>query len=386
MKYPKTKILITIIIIYTIATIKLTITNIRIYTNIINPTFWTIMLIYLIYNNQKNNIKINKNQKYNIHMLIISIFYLILYFLIGFKFGFSKNPYKQDLVHILKNAIIQILPIISIEIIRNTITNSKNKILITTLLILVEINYNTLTNIYTNKEELYKYICSTIIPLITYNILYTYLTTKVTYTLPLIHRLTCQIPTLLLPIVPNINWFITGSIGIILPTTIYVIFKYKILKEKTEKRKRKQTQIAKISYTTAIILSITLVSFMLGIFKYEPITILSNSMNPVFSKGDIVIYKKLKEQELKQIPQNTIIIYEIENKNIAHRITKTIKQKDTTLYQTKGDSNNTPDMELVKPNQIKGQYIFHIKYIGLPSVWLYNYFKQNDTKVETNKG
>ena len=115
---------------------------------------------------------------------------------------------------------------------------------------------------------------------------------------------------------------------------------------------------------------------MVGIFRYEPISILSSSMTPVFSRGDVVIFEKISDTELEQLPKNTIIIYQIGNQNIAHRIVDKIKSENTVLYKTKGDSNNVEDMELVRVEQIKGVYKFHIKYIGFPSVWLHEYFKQ----------
>ena len=43
-------------------------------------------------------------------------------------------------------------------------------------------------------------------------------------------------------------------------------------------------------------------------------------------------------------------------------------------YQTKGDSNNICDTKFVEISQIKGMYVFHIKYAGILSVWLYEIF------------
>ena len=139
----------------------------------------------------------------------------------------------------------------------------------------------------------------------------------------------------------------------------------------------------KISYTIALILCLTLILFMLGAFKYESIAILSNSMMPTFERGDIIIFKKVNENELKEIPENSIIVYSVENKNVAHRVVKKIKKNNTVLYQTKGDRNNVADLKLVEINQIKGIYVFTIKYIGFPSIWLYSYFNEENAKIGT---
>ena len=56
-----------------------------------------------------------------------------------------------------------------------------------------------------------------------------------------------------------------------------------------------------------------------------------------------------------------------------HRIVNKI-EGNNTLFETRGDNNNESDSELVQIDQVKGVYIFHIKYIGYPSLWLYDYF------------
>ena len=115
---------------------------------------------------------------------------------------------------------------------------------------------------------------------------------------------------------------------------------------------------------------------MIGAFQYEPITILSDSMKPNFERGDVVIFKKMSNNELNDISENEIIIYSIGEQNIAHRVVDKIEKNDTVIYKTKGDNSNVEDKLLVRPYQIKGKYIFHIKYIGYPSVWLYEYFNR----------
>ena len=122
---------------------------------------------------------------------------------------------------------------------------------------------------------------------------------------------------------------------------------------------------------------------MLGLFKYEPIAILSNSMHPVYNRGDAIIYEKLSDTDLKKIEKNSIILYRIDNQSVAHRVVNVIQENGSVKYQTKGDNNNAPDMDLVDPSQIQGVYVFHIKYIGYPSVWLNDLFNHQEAKVET---
>lgn len=386
MKIIKDKQLFIILIIYIFITLYCEINYAKIYNNVINPIFWLGILIYLFWNINKNYIRFHINKKHFIYMSIISLAHIIFYFYLGFIFGFCKSPYNHNIMTIIKNIIVRLLPIIGIELIRNVlvIRNKNNKIalIITTiLLIALEINYYTLLNLYENKEECFKYICKIVVPLCARNVLYIYLIANKFYLLSLIYRIPEELAFIISPILPNLDWFVNGSVEIVLVFVIYVLFKYNfIIPNNIRKRKNR---IEKRTYLITIILSIILICFMLGVFQYEPIWILSNSMAPIFERGDVVIFKKLGESGVKEIHKDSIIIYEIEEQNIAHRIVDIIDENNTVLYRTKGDSNNAPDTKLVKIEQIKGTYLFHIKYIGFPSVWLYEYFNNESDKVKT---
>ena len=382
MKYIKNKGLI-IIFFYLLITIFFTTKDAILYTNIINPIFWGIVFLYLI-RNVKIRFSINKGQL--IYFITIIFITIGIYITLGYMYGFSKTPYSHKIIAILKNIIIQIVPIIGIETLRLAIIakNKNNKMLfaiITILLILIQINYYIIGNLSSNKEELFRYICSTTFPIIISNIIYSYFLLKNMYLFVLGYRVLVKLSMILLPVFPNVDWYVMGSTSILLPIFMYLLFKYKFLKEKKDIKKRKENILAKINYAVTFVLVLMLVCFMIGIFKYEPICILSNSMIPTYKRGDVVIFKKISNYELSNIPQNSIIIYTKGDKNIAHRIINVVKTENSILYQTKGDSNNAPDTDLVQIEQIKGVYFFHIKYIGLPSVWLYNYFHQKEVNI-----
>ena len=376
MRYLKNKNLLIIIIAYIFIEIALSLKYYSLYINIINPIFWGLMLAYLIYEIKRNYIRFNTNRKYYKYIIIITLLHIGVYFYLGYKFGFLKSPYKYELFAILKNTFVSIFPIIGIETLRGVFVNrNKNNklaiVAITILLILSELNYNLLINFNLNRQEMYEYICGGILPLISYSILYTYLALKGSCVFTLIFRISTKL-LLLLPLLADLDWFMVGSFGIISPIIIYMLFKYVFAKEK--ETKKKETILTKFIYNVAICFCIILICFMLGMFKYQAITVLSDSMNPIFNPSDVVIYKKLEENELQKIQVGDIIVYSTENQNIIHRVVRVIEEDGTLKYQTKGDNNNMADRNLVDISQIKGVYLFSIKYFGLPSVWLYDIF------------
>ncbi len=387
MRYVKRKELILIVTLFLLLQVILQIFNVRLVTQI-NSVFW-ILIIYYLYRNSKNNYTRLSSRFYLDKMVIISILYILIYFNLGFVFGFSKSHFSHTFSGILSNFFEIIIPIIGIEYFRNIVINKNrsNKLiiwLVTIILILFEIKFNMLLSNFDNKEQFFKYICSIIFPLIANSILYSYLTLKGPCIIVLVFRLLERVSILLLPIVPSLDWFMTGALGIITPVLIYLLIKYKLSKQEAYYKGRTgKKDFNKVSYVIAITLSVFVVSFMLGLFKYEPIAILSDSMVPTYSRGDIVVYEKLSSEELKNIRVGEIIVYKIGNQNIAHRIINVDKGLGSVFYQTMGDNNNDPDLRKVTPDQIMGVYVFSMRYIGFPSVWLNDYFSEEKAKVET---
>ena len=122
-------------------------------------------------------------------------------------------------------------------------------------------------------------------------------------------------------------------------------------------------------------ISIILICFVLGLFKYKPMAILSNSMVPTYSRGDIVIFSKPNKKELENIQIYNIIVYRLDNMIVAHRIVNIEKNnKGEVLYTTKGDNNLTVDSKKVTNEQIIGIVKTVVHFIGYPTVWLNDVF------------
>ncbi len=347
----KNKKLILLLIIYTLSHILLY--NNSFFNYFLNPLFCLSFLI-IFYHKYSY---LPKKKEINI-TLTISIIFLILYLSSGFIFGFYKSPYNHTLIYIFKNLWKVILPIYTIETMRFLLikSNKNNICFITILIIISEINFKALFLSY--NLTFFHYFISIIVPIISKNILFTYISLKTHYNIPIIIRLFNEIPKIILPIIPYSNWFIEGSFSIIKDLIIYYLLKFN----------KKTIHYSKVLYPLTITFSILLVLFMLGLFNYKPIAILSNSMNPTFSKGDVVIYK-----EKENILPGDIIVFKYNNQIIVHRVVSI-----NEYYITKGDANNTIDYIKIKKEDIKGVYQFHIKYLGYPSILLNEFFTKEN--------
>lgn len=146
------------------------------------------------------------------------------------------------------------------------------------------------------------------------------------------------------------------------------------IKKRIDKEKKKKKIIAIIVYillTPVMIYNISLIissilkpnktpSF-LGIKTY---VIISGSMKPNISVGDIVIARNIKNEE-RELKIGDIISFRSGHSVITHRIVNIEKDKNGVLrIRTKGDSNNTEDGVDILINNIEGKVIAVIPKIG----------------------
>ena len=365
----------------------------NIMSTIINPVFYILLAIISLFisdadNNQRIKAKLNKYQT----IFIVTFTYLIIYVLLGLILGYVRTIYSHSILGIIKNIWMYIIPIIFIEITWNVlIRNSGNKksifILIVLLFTLIDIDLYNIFNSPLTTSELFKLIFETIIPSLTANIVLTYIIKTSGYKTNLIYIVPQELTLYILPIIPDLDWYFRGLLGILLPIFAFILIKNLDTKlESTEPRSR--TRKSKPTKLIPVIVPLVLFAlFVAGFFKYKPTAIVSNSMHPVYDRGDVVIVDKINKNSSQNLKKYDIIEYRLDNIIVAHRIIHVEKHNDgSTLYITKGDNNNTADKEKVTPDQIIGVVKFKVPKVGYPTVWLNDFFSKNHTVgVETGK-
>ena len=89
------------------------------------------------------------------------------------------------------------------------------------------------------------------------------------------------------------------------------------------------------------------------------LTVLSGSMRPALEPGDIIIIK-----DNTNIVEGDIITFKSNNLIITHRVVDVTSGKGGFVYKTKGDNNNVADKILIEREDIQGEYLFRIPYLG----------------------
>lgn len=89
-------------------------------------------------------------------------------------------------------------------------------------------------------------------------------------------------------------------------------------------------------------------------FGYGASVVLSGSMEPEFSKGDLIIVG-----EADSYQERDIVVFQDGASLVVHRIIEIDGEK----IITQGDANNVPD-EPIESSAIKGKVLFHIDKLG----------------------
>lgn len=317
-------------------------------------------------------------------VFIITIMYLIVYFLLGLMLGYLKSPYAHTFIRIFKNIFNIIVIIIFQEYIRAKLINYGSKkvytyIIITLIFIIVNIEYSAFMNSFSNAETMFKYVSSTLFPTILKGCLFTYLSSIGGYILTLTYRIPIALVLILVPVFPDLDWFFTAIMECTTPLIIFLFINYEYIMKTSRLSKREIRKQNPLVNMMLIVILLVFVGFVVGIFKYKPLAIMSNSMIPNFRRGDIVISKKFNKgniENIENIKIGDIVEYTTKKYTIIHRVIKIYKNKaGENIYITKGDNNNAPDSEIVENYQIVGVIKLIVPKLGYPSVWFSDIIK-----------
>ena len=110
---------------------------------------------------------------------------------------------------------------------------------------------------------------------------------------------------------------------------------------------------------------------MTGVFAYKPTVIMSNSMQPVYGRGDMVIVRQ--KSPAMSIGIGDIIQYSYKDRLITHRVVELVDNGNDNVVQyiTRGDNSDSNDPWLVSEEQISGTIRARVPLVGWPTVYLY---------------
>ncbi len=334
------------------------------------------LIFFLVLGSEKSNKRLNKIIDFDVFMFLMV--FLILYYLFGIVIGYAKSNNYLTLYGLTVFIIPTILKIVFKEHLRKLIlTKSGNNkfLIIYTVLLFIMIDVLPALSMLkmSNMHDVFIFIALVLLPSITFNISATYINMKVGYMPVIIYLLIFSLYQYIIPIVPNPSEYLKAIIDFILP--ILILFKVrKIVNKYSNENKeidRNYKKSAIILLIIPIMLTIIIIYFVSGYFKYYALAIASGSMNPVFDRGSVVIIEQVNDKydNYNKLKEGKIIAFKAEKNTVVHRLIRIVNVGDEIFYYTKGDANKKEDDYLIKKENIIGIVKFTIPYIGYPTVW-----------------
>lgn len=339
------------------------------YSDIINFSFWVILLIFLIitggFPQDKKYLKSN-----TIRLVIIMIMlYFIFSYGIGLFTGFARTVYSHKIIDIIKNIASPFMMIVIMELCRYLILkkepNQIQKIALIVLMVFFDIMVAMHFYNFNSAEKVFLFLSITLLPCVARESLYTYITYNVSFVPTLILRLCIELYVYFVPILPNFGNYFSSVIGVLFPYLVY-----KQLSKELEYREKyhlyAKSYFKKFAFGTLCGFMIIVITLVSGFFRYQMIAIASDSMNPIYARGDAIIFVK---KEPKDVKENDILVFKQDNAYITHRVMKVYQSKDQYSFITKGDNNEEYDKNVVHNEDVIGVVRYIVKYIGFPTVW-----------------
>ena len=348
----------------------------NLYNELINPLMWIVMCVVAIFLGKDSGLRVRSGVNKTQSLLIVLIIYIILYFLSGLIFGFERTPYSKDILSVLLNlwsfgSIIILQEYVRLQLVKNENKKMYSLILTTLVFFVLNLNYSNFLDNFTDFKTIFIYVSSVLLPAIAESAILTYLVYTSGVKASIIYRLFVTIPPFLIPIVPSLDWFVTAVVGVVLPLGVYIYINYVNVVKNERLSRGERKRYSPVVYIPVFVLIAIFAAFVMGLFKYQPVAVLSGSMSPTFNRGDAVIINKLTKQEKNELKKGDIIQFISGTRYVVHRIYKvTNDEYGNKAFITKGDHNNAPDSDMVSLDNVIGKVSFSVPLIGYPSVWL----------------
>ncbi len=110
----------------------------------------------------------------------------------------------------------------------------------------------------------------------------------------------------------------------------------------------------------ALLLAVLVAPSLLGVSLDH---VLSGSMEPAIQTGALIAMEKLDPGDVQV---GDVIGFKVEGMDtpVCHRVVEIVDTEEGFGFVTKGDANEEPDAEAVKPENLKGRVVFDLPYIG----------------------
>lgn len=382
MKVDKIKIYIFEILLVVILLFALFVPNI--FTRKILAIVLFLYMLIVCYILKKRRIKSINKKQVTILMVIFSFLYIVIFYLLGLYFGFTKSKVMLSIWSIFNFILPLSIIIFSSEIIRNVflsqkiyLKTKKNKINLSpvlTYISMVLIDLLIYTGIY-NLNSLDNTLTAlgfVLFASLSCNLLYNYVSKRYGSKGIIVYRLITTLYVYIIPVNPDIYLFFQSFIRMIYPYIIYlVIEKFFSTNDFAVAYNDRKKEV--LGNTVLLVITALFIMLISCQFKYGILVIGSDSMTGTINKGDAIIFEKYDEQ---LIQEGQIILFDYNGIQTVHRVVDIKSINGKLRFYTKGDANKHKDTGYITEEEIYGLVKLKVKYLGYPTLWVRSLFSE----------
>ena len=315
--------------------------------------------------------------KYQVLLIVgvCGMLYIMLYYFLGLYFGMTRRSQSMSWGSFFGGILPIILSIIASEIIRVVLLAQKSRfasvmsfiICLTTDLLLAGglVNVN-------GFNDFMDLVGLAGLSAIMGNILYHYLAKRYGVLPGLLLRLMLALYSIVIPVVPLVPDALKAMGGLLFPLFVYLFVD--MLYEKKKITHKKPGALSYICGGVVVVLMISIVMIVSCQFRIGALVIGSGSMTGELNVGDAAVYERYDGQVINE---GDVIVFRSGNTRVIHRVVDINNVNGELRYVTRGDANEDNDIGYRTHADIIGVVHFKVAYIGYPSIWIRDIFKNN---------
>lgn len=347
------------------------------YTYVLKPVIW-LGIIYMVW--KFPNIhpvgQLRHKKLINLWAFNFAVIYIIASVIIGLLIdGLGKSPYSHSFFGIISNIYIVGITLTGRELVRNYLTNNLAEeenylvfVFITIFMTILEISVSKVLSL-DGLESTVQFLAQEIAPSFSDNLLATYLVFLGGPLSSILYLAIVQGFEWLSPVLPNLQWITKALIGVLLPTFFLMSIQSIYLQASKEIKVRDKDKENPIAWIITSVISICIVWFAVGVFPVYPSVIATGSMEPMMKPGDVILVNKIVDMNgINNLKEGDVIQFNRDSILISHRIIEVKETEKGIRFLTRGDNNSGPDIDLVKPEDVRGTIVYVIPKIGWPTL------------------
>lgn len=350
--------------------------NYMTYSNLIKPILWfSLTGLVWVFPRVRSRAPLKLKVNLNWWAFNFAVIFIIISVIAGFIDGFGKSPYVHSAAGTLINILVVGSALVGREAARcyvvNNLTKSENFIVFIPIALLMTLSNFTIDRFtgLSDMESIVELLAQYLVPEFLQSLLATYLAFLGGVIPAIIYMSIIQAFNWLSPILPNLKWITAALVGIICPAYSLAAMQTIYLNETKVLKKTDKDKEGLGGWIITSLVSIGIIWFSVGVFPIYPSVIATGSMEPMIKPGDVILVEKILQMEdIKQLKVGDVIQFTRGSILISHRIIEVVNDDEEIRYRTKGDNNSSQDIELVKPEDVKGSIRCIVPKIGWPTL------------------